>query len=444
MREPAKYRTGRLRCRDAAHQCPRNDRSRRAGPASGRRRASRAVTIGGCAGRGATYHADHACRPLQSHRPAALRGSLHLRVRGSAAGGRDAASGQPARSLSPRRLDRLVPDLRRLLLGADARPRTAASRLVPPAMADGDDGFGDRDQLFQRERAGGDPAAGHRGRASVDAAAGGGRRLADRRHAVLRPGLRAQGRGLRLVRRDLPERSLPRLLEFHLRDLAGGERPGAGARGAAAPERRASGDPRAARRVVARQRAHAHLARAARPAGPPPDRAQHQPRGRLAPRRRQGEGARAEGTAACPPAAGRRPRGREPVAPGRGTRPRERPRGAGGRRARAPDPPVVRARLPRRRRAPGAGPAALRPGDDHEHDPARARRNLWLRFHRADDGALALDARDDGQGAAQWVAGNGLNGMRERLAKAEGTLEVRAAPGKGFELSIRVPQEVSA
>lgn len=70
--------------------------------------------------------------------------------------------------------------------------------------------------------------------------------------------------------------------------------------------------------------------------------------------------------------------------------------------------------------------------------------NLWLRFHRAADGGLALDARDDGQGAAQWVAGNGLNGMRERLAKADGTVEVRTAPGKGFELTIRLPQEVSA
>jgi signal transduction histidine kinase len=74
---------------------------------------------------------------------------------------------------------------------------------------------------------------------------------------------------------------------------------------------------------------------------------------------------------------------------------------------------------------------------------ARAR-NLWLRFYRTADGALALDARDDGHGAAQWAAGNGLNGMRERLARAGGTLDVQTAPGKGFALAIRLPQEAVA
>lgn len=74
---------------------------------------------------------------------------------------------------------------------------------------------------------------------------------------------------------------------------------------------------------------------------------------------------------------------------------------------------------------------------------ARAR-NLWLRFYRTADGALALDARDDGDGAAQWTAGNGLNGMRERLARAGGTLDVKTAPGKGFALAIRLPQEAVA
>jgi signal transduction histidine kinase len=73
---------------------------------------------------------------------------------------------------------------------------------------------------------------------------------------------------------------------------------------------------------------------------------------------------------------------------------------------------------------------------------ARAR-TLQLRFHRTADGMLALDARDDGQGASAWAAGNGLNGMRERLAKAGGTVDVRTAPGKGFELSIRLPQEAA-
>ena len=46
-------------------------------------------------------------------------------------------------------------------------------------------------------------------------------------------------------------------------------------------------------------------------------------------------------------------------------------------------------------------------------------RNLWLRFER--DGAeLAIHARDDGRGAGDLHQGNGLTGMRERLAQIGG------------------------
>ncbi len=69
---------------------------------------------------------------------------------------------------------------------------------------------------------------------------------------------------------------------------------------------------------------------------------------------------------------------------------------------------------------------------------ARAR-NLWLRFERAADHSLRLYARDDGQGADDLVSGNGLNGMRERLAQVGGELRIEAARGRGFALEAIIP-----
>src|SRR5699024_1887881 len=50
---------------------------------------------------------------------------------------------------------------------------------------------------------------------------------------------------------------------------------------------------------------------------------------------------------------------------------------------------------------------------------ARAR-NLWLRFERVAGNELHLSSRDDGRGAANLRPGNGLAGMRERLAEFGG------------------------
>ncbi len=71
-------------------------------------------------------------------------------------------------------------------------------------------------------------------------------------------------------------------------------------------------------------------------------------------------------------------------------------------------------------------------------------RNLWLRFTRTGSGELKLDARDDGRGAVTIRPGNGLNGMRERLAAVGGRLSFSAAPGRGFTLSAWLPMEKSA
>src|SRR3546814_13760693 len=64
-----------------------------------------------------------------------------------------------------------------------------------------------------------------------------------------------------------------------------------------------------------------------------------------------------------------------------------------------------------------------------------------LRLRYAWDGdAIRLQARDDGRGTENPNAGNGLAGMRERLATYGGELEVESAPGQGFALSLRLPR----
>ncbi|HEY2829180.1 MAG TPA: sensor histidine kinase [Thermoanaerobaculia bacterium] len=65
-------------------------------------------------------------------------------------------------------------------------------------------------------------------------------------------------------------------------------------------------------------------------------------------------------------------------------------------------------------------------------------RNLWLRVSR-NDGALAIDARDDGRGCDRVAFGNGLRGMLERVEAERGSLEVISARGKGFEVRVMLP-----
>ena len=66
-------------------------------------------------------------------------------------------------------------------------------------------------------------------------------------------------------------------------------------------------------------------------------------------------------------------------------------------------------------------------------------RNLWLNFAYADASLLGLHARDDGRGADQVEPGNGLSGMRERLAEFGGSLTLDTAMGQGFALTVRLP-----
>ncbi|WP_243047398.1 sensor histidine kinase [Dyella sp. RRB7] len=66
-------------------------------------------------------------------------------------------------------------------------------------------------------------------------------------------------------------------------------------------------------------------------------------------------------------------------------------------------------------------------------------RNLWLRFDYVNANLLELFARDDGRGASHFRPGNGLSGMRERLAEFEGSVTVDQAQGQGFALTVRLP-----
>ncbi len=54
------------------------------------------------------------------------------------------------------------------------------------------------------------------------------------------------------------------------------------------------------------------------------------------------------------------------------------------------------------------------------------------------NGALVLTLRDDGCGGANTAEGNGLRGMRERVADLGGTLRLDP-PGRGFGLVIALP-----
>jgi signal transduction histidine kinase len=65
-------------------------------------------------------------------------------------------------------------------------------------------------------------------------------------------------------------------------------------------------------------------------------------------------------------------------------------------------------------------------------------RILRLRYGWDGD-AIRLQARDDGRGVENASAGNGLSGMRERLAAYGGDLEIESAPGQGFTLRLYLP-----
>jgi signal transduction histidine kinase len=68
---------------------------------------------------------------------------------------------------------------------------------------------------------------------------------------------------------------------------------------------------------------------------------------------------------------------------------------------------------------------------------ARAK-NIWIALTQTDDG-ITMEARDDGRGAEQVGAGNGLSGMRARLEELGGRLRVASAPRREFVVSAWLP-----
>ncbi|TZF87411.1 sensor histidine kinase [Cognatilysobacter lacus] len=64
--------------------------------------------------------------------------------------------------------------------------------------------------------------------------------------------------------------------------------------------------------------------------------------------------------------------------------------------------------------------------------------DLWLTARR-ENATIVMTARDDGRGADLLVAGNGLRGMRERLAQYGGSLDIETRPGDGFQLRLVLP-----
>ncbi len=70
-------------------------------------------------------------------------------------------------------------------------------------------------------------------------------------------------------------------------------------------------------------------------------------------------------------------------------------------------------------------------------------RNLWIHARRDCD-CIVMTARDDGQGADDLVAGNGLRGMRERLQQHGGDLKIETRPGAGFSLQLTLPVSAAA
>jgi len=69
--------------------------------------------------------------------------------------------------------------------------------------------------------------------------------------------------------------------------------------------------------------------------------------------------------------------------------------------------------------------------------------NVWIDLMRA-NGVIELRARDDGRGASEVHPGNGLRGMRERLERCGGRLELSTRPGEGFEVRAVLPLQRGA
>ena len=72
---------------------------------------------------------------------------------------------------------------------------------------------------------------------------------------------------------------------------------------------------------------------------------------------------------------------------------------------------------------------------------ARASR-AWVTVERR-DGHLDVEVGDDGLGGADMGSGSGLQGLRDRIAAVNGTLDIDSRSGVGTVLRARLPLEPS-
>lgn len=68
-------------------------------------------------------------------------------------------------------------------------------------------------------------------------------------------------------------------------------------------------------------------------------------------------------------------------------------------------------------------------------------KNLWIRVSESGAG-VELQVADDGEGASEPHAGNGLRGMRERVEELGGSVELESARRAGFRVRVFVPSRV--
>ncbi|MDQ1832930.1 sensor histidine kinase [Massilia scottii] len=69
---------------------------------------------------------------------------------------------------------------------------------------------------------------------------------------------------------------------------------------------------------------------------------------------------------------------------------------------------------------------------------------MTVALRRDAGGDLLLDIADDGRGSGGAAEGNGLRGMRERLAQLGGSLHAANGPRQGYALGIRLPASGAA
>jgi signal transduction histidine kinase len=69
--------------------------------------------------------------------------------------------------------------------------------------------------------------------------------------------------------------------------------------------------------------------------------------------------------------------------------------------------------------------------------------NVFLSIETKDD-TVAVTVRDDGRGAAELRAGQGLSGLRERIEGLGGKIQVEAQPGEGLTLRALLPARAGA